>query len=102
MTILFAYICIHADKLFPKDLYTVYKEVKNASSEWYYFGLALGVTVSDLDNICNNNKKDNDCLREMISHRLKSTDLTWTDVIEALKCETVMRHDVASKLSTSQ
>ncbi len=82
----------------------MYKKVKNASSKWYYLGLALGVTVPDLDNIRNNTNyhDDNDRLLEMLSHRLKLSDLTWTDVIEALKCKSVERHDVASKLSTSQ
>ena len=90
---------IHAGKLLLEDLQTVYDGVIDARAKWYDIGLALGVTEPDLDNIDRDNHDNNERLRAMLSLRLKlPTDLTWKKVIKALKCPTVNRHDVASKL----
>ncbi len=94
-------LCIHTGKLLQQDLHLVYTRVIDVKAKWYNLGLALGVTNSDLSTILRgkNNHDDNDYLREMLSFRLRlSTDLTWKDLIEALECQTVNRHDIASEL----
>ena len=55
------------------------------ANEWKTIGILLKLSPGRLDSIENENKKDNNRLREMVAEWLKSLDATWGYLIAAVK-----------------
>lgn len=80
------------------DLHMVCEKLKNASPMWFFLGLALGVSHTDLTNL-ESQKHDNPSrLREMLAIRMNSGPLTWTDLCIALRASTVNCYNVATEV----
>ncbi|XP_064401224.1 uncharacterized protein LOC135347256 isoform X2 [Halichondria panicea] len=80
------------------DVNFVYKNLIKAAGDWLDLGLDLGLdpgTLKDIKDECHRNK---DCLREMISARLKTGPLTYSDICQSLRAPTVARNDVAEAI----
>ena len=73
--------------LTKKDLMTVYKEVQDARSQWYFFGLALEIDSDNLDSVeslCRGDVKKS--LLEVLKIFLKRAEPkpTWQQLADAL------------------
>ena len=82
------------------NLFEVCEKVRSASPNWFYLGLALKLSYTDLTNIEGKCRGDNDvCLREALARRLQSGGpLTWRGICTALRSSTVARNDVAVEI----
>ena len=75
-----------------------YEELITVSSKWYDLGLALGLDSNTLDDIEDNNRKNQTRLRETLSKRNIIGTLSWIEIIEALRQPTVGKNTLADKL----
>ena len=85
------------------DLGKVFGAVRGARSKWYNVGLALSVSVSDLDAINSRHRGDpDDCLRETLSVFLKrlTPKPTWTQVADAMASNAVGFQYLVEELPT--
>ena len=78
----------------------VYDRLIPICSEWHNFGLALGLTQNKLKEIDSDNKMCKNCLRETLSVRINDTPLTWRDVVNALRKDTVRNNELAQKIES--
>ena len=92
------------------NIETIVSKLYNARVKWFPLGMALGVDYNTLENIEKQHPRDNEsCLRDMIAHRLRSgtnheTDLeplTWKEICDSLRKETVGRKDVAEEIEAA-
>ena len=74
-----------------EDLREVQDTVWEARSQWYNIGLGLGLSVGTLETIQCNNRKYEDCFRDMLSKWLKKANPrpTWSALAEALESPSV-------------
>ena len=71
----------------------------DARRKWYYIGLCLGVSKTDLDIIESNYRQDTDsCFRKMLTLWLKQVSGTWQMLIDALHDKTVGYHSLADSI----
>ena len=70
-------------------------------NEWYYLGLALGVPDHILKAIETNQSKSLDCLKGMLSMRLKEK-LSKEELIKSLQTRTVGLSELAQTLKDSK
>ena len=89
-------------RLIPNNLHQVYTEVYATRPKWNNIGLAFNLPPDTLESIRMKHREDPDsCLREMLYTRLKlEHPLTWRDVINGLRCNTVGETALANKLAT--
>ena len=80
------------------DLQSVYEKLIQAAGNWLNLGLALGLDHGTLSNIKDDYHGNKDCLREMISARLKTGPLSYSDICQSLRSPTVNRNDVAEAI----
>ena len=77
----------------------VYNTLYIVRSKWHEFGLALGLLTDTLDSIAvDENHKTEGCLRRMLCKRMEMKQLTWDEVVAALRRPTVNRNDLAEKI----
>ena len=77
----------------------VYSTLYSVRSKWYEFGLALGLLTDTLDSIAvDESHKTEGCLRRMLCKRMKMKQLTWDEVVAALRRPAVNRNDLAEKI----
>ncbi len=71
-----------------------------ARSEWYNFGIALGVDKNTLKSIQKTHRSNcDDCFNAMLKSCSETNrSLTWSGVCEALKKPSVARNDVAESI----
>ena len=69
------------------------------STKWYNLGLRLGISVHILDSIEHDARECNTACRKMFQAWLKDNCKgSWTDVIAALRSNSVKEDSVADKL----
>lgn len=99
---MFLCLLLLVDKVITIDqLDEVYEKVFDAKNKWYNLGLALKVGESTLTSIkkkCHDTPED--CLREMLAHRLNTAKLTWDVLCTALRKKTVGHNVIADEIET--
>ena len=79
------------------DVGEVYTKLYDARDKWFNIGLALGIKFNTLKSIKREQPDYDDCLREMLAHRIQSGGpLTWADLSGCLRHPTVERNDLAN------
>ena len=53
-------------------------------TEWFNFGLHLGLDVNTLESIKKGHQKTHDCRRDMLGIWMKEQKATWSKVVHAL------------------
>ena len=83
-----------------EDLFDVWNKLFNARTKWYAIGLNLNVDDETLRSIELQPSTDcGKCLSNMLAHRLRSGGpLTWKDLCNSLRSQTVGRSDVAEEI----
>ena len=82
-----------------EDFDLVYNTLYSVRAKWYEFGLALGLLTDTLDSVAiDEYQKTEGCLRRMLCKRMEMKQLTWDEVIVALRRPTVNRNDLAEKI----
>ena len=92
-------ISIHSS-LTPKHLNFVSNETWDARSRWFYVGLELLLSPSDLEAIkeANNNEPDK-CFMDMLKQWLRKGTATWKSLIDALKSKKVNHLQLANSIA---
>ena len=86
-----------------EDLDDIVAALYQARTKWRLIGLGLKVLPGDLQAIEDENRKQEDCLRCMLTKWLeKSDNNTWEAIVQVLKKSTVGRHDVAKQITTDK
>ncbi|XP_064401384.1 uncharacterized protein LOC135347354 isoform X2 [Halichondria panicea] len=87
-----------ASILTSNDLKSVYKNLIKAAGNWFDLGLDLGLGVDILSNIRDEHRDNQTCLREMLTARIKTGHLTYSEICRSLRESTVNRNDVAEAI----
>ncbi len=80
------------------DLPSVYKNLINATGNWFNLGLDLGLHFYTLQNISDKYRDNQTCLRDMLAARLNTATLTYSEICHSLRSPTVNRNDVAEAI----
>ncbi len=80
------------------DLSSVYEKLIKAAGKWFNLGLVLKVSYDTLDNIRDKNGDNQNCLREMLATRLKIKNLTYFEICQSLRAQTVDQNNVAEAI----
>ena len=81
------------------DLSDVYTNFYDTRDKWFNIGMALNIKFSTLKSIKSEHHDNDDCLREVLAHRIQSGGpLTWADLTTCLRHPTVGRRDLADKI----
>ena len=91
-------ICFVASILTLDDLNSVYKNLIKAAGNWFNLGLDLGLGFDILNNIKDEHRDNQTCLRDMIAARLKTGHLIYSEICQSLRAPTVDREDVAEAI----
>ncbi len=97
-------VAVHDDRgcenqLCTKDLQEVFSNLMEVVNNWFNLGLALGIQVDTLEGIDSNKNSNQDCLREMLTHWLRSSpSRTWSDICIGLRSDTVKQNNLADKI----
>ncbi len=67
-----------------------------AAGNWFDLALALGVSYDILRNIRDTHRDNQTCLLEMLTARLKTATLTYSEIYQSLR--TVGQNDVAEAI----
>ena len=95
------FVCICTGQLSPDDLALVYGEVMSARSNWFNFGLELGLEVYELKEIERDNPHSTDrCFINCLEMWLRGSHQppTWSAVVEALRSPTVGHDGLADRI----
>ena len=77
----------------------VYNTLYSVRAKWYEFGLALELLTDTLNSIgYDEHYKTDRCLREVLCKRIEMKQLTWEEVVDALRRPAVSRNDLAEKI----
>ena len=84
------------------DILTICEKLRSASKDWFNLGLALGMKITDLEDIEDAYRHNQRRLMKMVTKRLEVTDpehpMTWPYICECLRSPTVERNDVAEEI----
>ncbi len=80
------------------DLPSVYEKLIKAAKKWFNLGLMLEVSYDTLDNISDERRDNETCLRKMLAARLNTANLTYSEICRSLRVSTVDRNDVAEAI----
>ena len=61
------------------------KELTAVCKKWQYIGEELGVEQSSLRRIRTNHSNPGNCLRKVLSERLRSCATSWKDIVVVLR-----------------
>ena len=87
------------DVLSIEDLSEVYTKFFDARDKWFNIGLALNINFTALKSIKSEQHDNDDCLREMLAHRIQSGGpLTWADLSDCLRHPIIKRNDLAKNI----
>ena len=53
-------------------------------TDWFNFGLHLGVDENTLDSVKNDHQRTDECRRDMLGKWMKEQEATWSKVVHAL------------------
>ncbi len=85
--------------LMLSDLHLIFEKVIKAAEKWLNLGLALGLDKDTLSNIEHDYRRNDVCLREMLTVRLNTgPPLTYSEICQSLRARTVARNDVAKAI----
>ncbi len=87
-------------ELSDRDLFDVTEYVFEARDKWNEIGSGLSIPVDKLLAIEKDNRKVDDCLREMLTYWLRQPDLNrnYRSLAKSLSGKQVDRSDLANKL----
>ncbi len=84
------------------DILTIFEKLRSASKDWFNLGLALGMKITDLEDIEDAYRHNQRRLMKMVARRLEVTDpehpMTWPYICECLRRPAVERNDVAEEI----
>ena len=82
------------------DVLIICDSLNNASNDWFNLGLALGMKITDLEDIEDAYRHNQRRLMKMVGKRLQVTEppMTWPYICECLRRPTVERNDVAEEI----
>ncbi len=80
------------------DLNFVYKNLIKAAGNWFDLGLDLGLDFDTLNNISLKHQENQTNLRDMIAARLQTGPLTYSEICQSLRAQSVKRNDVAEAI----
>ncbi len=81
------------------DLGSVNNKLIQAAGNWKDLGLDLGLDPSTLSDIEDDYHRNKDCLREMLTARLKTgPPLTYSDICQSLRKPTVRQDALADAI----
>ena len=85
------YLSYNLEILTIEDLHELQNTIWEARTQWYNIGLGLGLSQGSLEAIQCNNRKCEDCFRDMLSKWLKKAHPrpTWSALAEALESPSV-------------
>ena len=79
----------------------VFEQLFSIRNKWDNFGLALGLSPSDVNAIyTDNHGKCEPCLRETLITRLNVKPLTWREVVFALRSPTIGNNELAKEIQS--
>ena len=82
-----------------ENLDFIFEKLYRVCPKWYDFGLALGLMAFNLEQISIDNKeKCQDCLRETLLARVRKKQLTWSEILKALRNNTVNENALATEI----
>ncbi len=88
----------HADLTVDHTM-NIFRPLNKALEKWYFIGIGIGCTLSDLDKIQANHKPDKDmCLLKMLQFRIQQGQLTRSMLCASLRGDLVNRDDVAQDI----
>ena len=86
-------------KLSLSDLKVVREALYQERSKWDDIGIELGISKNDIDAIRKEKLGDTgECLTELISYYLKEDNASWSNIILALRAQSINNNDLAQKL----
>ena len=99
LSYVYTFISISDESLSIDHLHFVYNKLYKTRAKWFNIGLALGIDFDSLKSIEEEQlKKHDNCLREMLAHRIQSGGpLTWADLCHCLKCPAVDRRGLENE-----
>ncbi|XP_064401202.1 uncharacterized protein LOC135347244 isoform X2 [Halichondria panicea] len=80
------------------DLPSVYEKLIKAAKKWFNLGLKLKVSPDTLDNISDEHRDNETCLRKMLAARLNTATLTYSEICQSLRAPTVRRDAIAKAI----
>ncbi len=80
------------------DLPSVYENLIKAAKKWFNLGLKLKVSPDTLDNISDEHRDNETCLRKMLAARLNTATLTYSEICQSLRAPTVRRDAIAKAI----
>ncbi|XP_064401435.1 uncharacterized protein LOC135347394 isoform X2 [Halichondria panicea] len=80
------------------DLPSVYEKLIKAAKKWFNLGLKLKVSPDTLDNISDEHRDNETCLRKMLAARLNIATLTYSEICQSLRAPTVRRDAIAKAI----
>ncbi len=82
------------------DVLIICDSLNNASNDWFNLGLALGMKITDLEDIEDAYRHNQRRLLKMVGKRLQVTEppMTWAYICECLRRPTVECNDVAEEI----
>ncbi len=85
-------------KLGPDDLLGVLTELFDVRADWERIGLALKVTPGTLRAMKGPFKLPKDCLSDMLTDWLNTSDASWSSLVDALRHRIVGQGNLAAEL----
>ncbi len=79
----------------------VYKKLYPIRTEWFNLGLALGLSISTLTEINEDNRKSEVCFRETLHKLLQTSQLTWSKITDALRQSTIKQNNLATEIESA-
>ena len=84
-----------------ENLDFLFEKLYRVCPKWYDFGLALGLMAFNLEQISIvNREKCQDCLRETLLARVRKRQLTWSEILKALRNNTVNENALATEIES--
>ena len=93
-------VAMSSQAISASDQFTkIYEKVFPACAKWYNLGLALGVDTGTLDAIkLTHNNECGACVRETLKKINQTKNLSWTDIVTALKNPIVGQNALADSI----
>ena len=88
-------------QLTSDDLQEVFEALYSVSFKYINLGLGLNVAYNRIRTIAIQYADPNDCLREILDHRLSQLPpLTWHEIVRALQSQSIHQHDLARRIES--
>ncbi len=77
---------------------SVYEKLIKAAENWFDLGLALKVSPGTLHNIRDRYQGNKAGLREMLTARLETATLTYSELCQSLRAQTIKQYVLAEAI----